>query len=366
VHCLITKGATIATLANQGLDGDAYTSYNNYLAQGRATPAAFPGLNPNLGRGTVIRPSGRSGYDALQIVFRQSTAHPAPGIAHANLQVSYSLSRIVSNLNSSDQFFSTSAFDFDNPNQYIGRNSLDRKHQLSFGGSITPKYGPEIGLIGHFFSAQPSNLVLDAGSLSAGNIFQSDITGDGTTADIAPGTLPGTYMHGIKSKDVASYINTFNGSYAGKATPAGQAVINSGLISLSQLTALQGVIQPIAQLPSTAAVNNPMFRSLDVNFSYPIRFNKVHEGLALVPKIAFYNVGNFSNFSNVTAATLQNTTTAGGVANQPFVNGSSGSAGFINGINDFASYSARRTYRGVGTFSQGAPRQTEFQLTATF
>ena len=87
----------------------------------------------------------------------------------------------------------------------------------------------------------------------------------------------------------------------------------------------------------------------------------MHEGLSITPKIAFYNVGNFSNFTNVTASTLQNTTTANGTYNN-----ASGSAGYINGINDFASYSARRTYRGVGTFSQGAPRQTEFQLTATF
>jgi hypothetical protein len=357
VSCLIGKGANISTIATQGLDGDAYTSYNNYKVQNKSTPAAFPGLNPDLGRGTIIRPTGRSGYDALQVVYRQSTSHPVKGIEHANLQVSYNLSRVVSNLTSSDEFFGTGAYDYDTPNQYIGRNGLDRKHELSFGGTINPKYGPEIGLIGHFFSALPTTLVLDTASLSTGNIFQSDITGDGTTGDVAPGTLPGDYMHRVQPGTLGQYISTFNSSYAGKPTPAGQQVINSGLMSLSQLTALKGVIQPIALMPTNQGVGNPMFRSVDLNFSYPFRFNKLHEGLSLVPKIAFYNVGNLSNFASATG-TLQNTSTAGPV--------NTGGAGYATGPNNFATYSAGRTYRGVGTFSQGAPRQTEFQLQLNF
>jgi hypothetical protein len=214
-----------------------------------------------------------------------------------------------------------------------------------------------MGIIGHFFSAQPSSLTLDAGSLATGNIFQSDVTGDGTTGDLAPGTLQGDYMHRIKNDSLGSYIATFNGSYAGKPTPAGQALINSGLFTLSQLTALKGVIQPIAQLPQTRASNNAMFRSMDVNFSYPIRFYKLHEGMSLEPSIAFYNVGNFSNFTSTTS-TLVNTTTAGGAFNN--------TSGQLTGPDSFAIQASRRTYRGVGTFSQGAPRQTEFQLRLNF
>ena len=359
VQCLIGKGANISTLAAQGLDGDAYTSNSNYKYAGRATPAAFPGVNPDLGLGTMIRPTGRSGYDALQIVYRQSTSRPVPGVEHGNFQVSYNLSRVVSNLVSTtgDQFFTSSAYDYDNPSQYIGRNGLDRKHELSFGGALNLKYGPQVGIIGHFFAAQPSNLTLDS-NLTYGNIFTTDITGDGTTGDLAPGTLPGAYMHRVNSTNLASYISNFNGSYAGKATPAGQAVINSGLISLSQLTALKGVIQPIALLPQTRANNNAMFRSLDVNFSYPIRMYKLHEGMSLEPNIAFYNVGNFSNFATTTS-TLYNTTTAGGAYN-------TSTAGQLTGVDNFAVQGARRTYRGVGTYSQGAPRQTEFKLTLNF
>ncbi len=367
VNCIIAKGigargtpASISNFAQNGLDGSAYNASSNYRYAGHTTPSAFPGINSDLGLGTFIRPTGRSGYDALQVVYRQSTSHPVPGVENGNFQVSYNLSRVVSNLNSGtggDQFFTSGAYDYDNPGAYIGRNTLDRKHELSFGGSMTLKYGPKVGLIGHFFSAQPSNLALNS-SLTYGNIFTTDVTGDGTTGDIAPGTLPGDYMHRVKNNTLGGYITNFNGTYAGTPTPAGQAVINSGLMSLAQLTALQGVIQPIAQLPQANASNNPMFRSLDLNFAYPIRIYKLHEGLSLEPNIAFYNVGNFSNYSG-TDSTLYNTTTAGGATN-------TSAAGQLTGADSFAIQSARRTYRGVGTYSQGAPRQTEFRLTLNF
>ena len=365
VACLAANGASISTLATQGLGSTAdWSSNNSYLYAGKAFPATFAGNNPILGSGSFIRPTGRSGYDALQLVYRQSTAHPVPGIDHSNLQISYNLSRVVSNLNSTggggggDEFFSSAAYDNDNPSTYIGRNTLDRKHELSFGGSVDLKYGPQIGIIGHFFSAQPANLTLDAG-LATGNIFQSDVTGDGTSGDIAPGTLPGAYMHGVSPSNLPAFIRNFNAQYAGKPTPAGQALINSGLFTLAQLTTLKGVIQPIAQVPTTG-VGNAMFRSVDLNFAYPIRLSRLREGVSLVPSVAFYNVGNFSNFSNVSGV-LQNTTTAGGA-----VNTGAGGYGFATGTNSFGIASARRTIRGVGTFSQGAPREAEFQLKLNF
>ncbi len=365
VSCLISRGASIATLAAAGLGSTAdFSASNSYLYAGKAFPATFAGTNPVLGSGSFIVPSGRSGYDALQIVFRQSASHPLPGVERGNFQVSYNLSRIVSNLVSTtgDEFFTSGAYDWDNPDTFIGRSGLDRKHELSFGGAFTFKYGPQLGVIGHFFSAQPLNLSLDTGSLAQGNIFQSDLTGDGTIGDIAPGTLPGDYGHRVKGSTLGGYVSNFNAQYAGKPTPAGQALINSGLFTLSQLTALKGVIQPVAQLPTTQGVNNPDFRSLDANLSYPLRLYRFHEGMSLEPAIAVYNVLNLSNFSNLnTTSTLQNTTTAGGLYNT----GSAGQ-GNITGPNNFAVLSARRTYRGVGTFSQGAPREVEFQLKLNF
>ncbi|MGI4755965.1 MAG: carboxypeptidase regulatory-like domain-containing protein [Janthinobacterium lividum] len=327
------------------------------------TGAAFPGINPLIGNATFIMPVGKSGYDALQMVFRQVASHPLPGIVSSNLQISYALSRIVStnmggSTGSSDAYFSGLSWDNDNPGGVIGRASLDHKHEVNFGGSMHVKYGLQLGIIGHFYSAPPTSLTLDTGSvIQNGNIFQSDINGDGTTGDLLPGTLPGDYMHRVKNNTLQNAISGFNQSFAGKVTPAGQALLNAGLMTQAQLNALGGVIQPIANLGSTRAINNPTFRSMDVNASYPIPLTRFHEGVSLEPTIAFYNVGNFGNYTSL-PGTLLNTTNAGGTFNT--------TESTIAGPNNFAVQNGQRQVRGSGTFSQGAPRVAEFQLKLNF
>src|SRR6185437_7865416 len=191
IDCAISKGATIATFAGNGLDsGRVYLGGSPASGAGltASTGAAFPGANPALGSGDFIQPIGRSGYDAFQLVYRQASAHPAPGIQQANFQVSYNLSRIVSTsaaAGSSDQFFSTLSWDYDNPSAYMGPASLDHTNELSFGGSFLFKYGPQMAVLAHFNSAAPASLVLDStnkAGTSAGSIFTSDVTGDGTVA----------------------------------------------------------------------------------------------------------------------------------------------------------------------------------------
>lgn len=366
IDCAIGQGAGIQDFAAAGLDSGVTYNGGNPAAfvKGRtvATGAAFPGANPLLGTGTFILPIGRAGYDALQVVYREVKSHPLPFVENSNIQVSYSMSRIVAtntdgSQGSSDAFFSSLSFDNDNPSAYMGRASLDHKHELNFGGSFTMKYGPQIGIIGHFYSAPPTSLLLDAGVLSQGNIFQSDITGDGTVGDLAPGTLPGDYMHRITPNNLGSYITKFNNTYAGRLTPAGQALVSAGLMTPAQLTALQGTVQPLAQLPQPRAIANPTFRQLDVNLSYPFRLNRIREGLSLEPAIAFYNVANFANYGTV-PGTLLNTTDAGDVTNAV--------DGTLSGPNTYGNLNSLRTVRGSGTFSQGSPRSTEFQLKLNF
>ncbi len=360
-----TNGAvTLADFAGNGLDsGQAYLGSAAAANQGYtvATGAAFAGANPKLGAGDFILPIGRSGYDALQVVFREQTSHPIRGIERSNLQVSYNLSRIVSsNFGGSDQFFSNASWDNDNPNQYMGRASLDRKHQVSFGGSFLTKYGPEIGIIGHFYSALPQSLTLDNTASATGNIFQSDLTGDGTTGDLAPGTLPGDYMHRVKPGQLGQYINNFNQTYAGQLTPAGQALVAAGLFTQSQLVALNAVVQKLPTLPQTVAPANPMFKQIDTTFSYPIRLGRyVHsmgDSIMLEPRIAFYNVANFANFG------------AGGNPGDAPYGGNLGATGpgNLNGPTDFISRDSQRVVRQSGTFAQGAPRTAEYQLRLTF
>ncbi len=362
------SGATIDDFAGNGLDsGNQFNGGESSAANGRsvANGAAFAGQNPLLGSGAFLLPVGRSGYDAFQVVYRQQTSRPVPGIERSNLQISYNLSRIVSSSNNStsDQFFSSPSWSNDNPTQFIGRSQLDRKHEVNFGGSFFVKYGPEIGVIGHFYSALPQSLTLDSAAGPAdpvANIYRSDLDGDGTFGDLAPGTLPGDYMHRIKPANLGAYINNFNATYPGRLTPAGLALVNSGIMTAAQLVALGATVQPLPNAVTGSALNNPMYESMDLTFSYPIRVGHyVHtlgEGVMLEPKVAFYNVGNFGNFGG---STNPGVAPFGGVLNQS-------GEGNLNGPNNADVYNSVRVTRQSGTFDQGGPRTTEFQLRLSF
>ena len=355
---VVGSGATISDFAKNGLDSaNTYSGGTNYLYAGKPNPGAFTGNNPNLGSGSFIQPIGKSGYDALQVVYKQQKSHPIPGIDSSDLQVSYNYSRITSTAGAgtSDEFFSNGVYDNDNPSQFMGRSGLDRSQQLSFGGSLVTKYGVHIGLVGHFTSAAPSNLTLDT-QLANGGIFQTDVTGDGTVGDIAPGTNVGYYMHQVNGKNLGAYINSFNATQPGKLTPAGQQVVNSGLFTQAQFTSIGGAVQPIATLPQATALNNDTFRTMDANVSYQIRFRHFREGLSLEPSIAFYNLANFSNFGTLTT-TLLNTTSAGAV---------SSSTSSVVGVNNFNTLSSNRLQRGAGTADAGAPRSVEYGLKLNF
>ncbi len=376
VACGVAAGLTIEDYAGNGLDsgvtflsGQAATT--NVDPVDGVTPltpntgAAFPGNNPLVGRGQFIMPVGKSGYDALHMVFRQVANHPLPGIVSSNLQVSYAYSRAINtsaNGNAGDAFFHNLPWDNDNPGTIMGRSGLDHKHEVNFGGSMHVKYGLQVGLIGHFYSAPPTSLTLDSSVLTYGNIYQSDLNGDGTTGDLLPGTGPGDYMHRVKSGNLQSYINTFNAAYAGKLTPAGQALVSNGLFTASQLTALHGTIRPIANLASSNAINNTAVRALDVNLSYPITLSRLREGMSLEPAVAFYNVGNFANFDNAgsVGGVLNNTDEATSVG------GINTATGTRTGPNTYSVQNSNRILRQSGTFAQGAPRTAEFQLKLNF
>lgn len=361
IQCVIGAGGSIDDFAGNGLDSSsAYLGGFPAAAYG-LTPdegAAFPGRNPAVGQGKFIYPGGQSGYDALQIVFKQVKAHPVKGVESANFQASYSLSRIVTDIETSssgqgDQFFNNTGWDNDNPQEFMGRNTLDHKNELSFGGVFNLKYGPQIGLIGHFYSAPAQSLTLDDTAGATAQIFQTDVTGDGTIGDLVPGTEPGAYMREVNGHNLSKLISNYNSTYAGTPTPAGQALINAGLFTAQQLAALGGVQQAIAQVPGPKAPESAAFSDLDASFSYPIR---IREGMSLEPGVTMYNVTNFSNFGFLSSTLLSQAT----------VGGPTGVSGFLNGPDDEGTANGIRTQRGSGTYDQGAPRSTEFSLKFNF
>ena len=360
----IANGATISDFAGNGLDsGSAYLSGYPASAFGLPTDfgAAFAGANPNVGAGSFILPVGKSAYDALQIVFQEQKGHPLPGIVQSNAQVSYNFSRIVTNSSggSNQLFGGYGAYNNDHVNRFIGRNDLDHTNMLSLAVSGTMKYGPQISLVGHFFSAPPSTLTLGevtgfGATGDTGAIFVTDVDGDGTAGDLIPGTLPGAYMHQVKGSGLNKLISNYNSTQAGTLTPAGQALVDAGLFTSTQLTSLGAVKQALAPAP-TNPLQNPATRTLDASFRYPIRYlSKLREGMVLTPSVTVYNVTNMANYGGFTGLADANTDTTSSI--------------YLNSANTTDNLYAGRTLRGSGngTFDQGGPRTMEFSLKLDF
>ena len=352
----INNGATIADFASNGLDSSIQEN-SGYPQPGFF---AFSGINPLVGQGWFQFPSGRNGYDALQVNYRQQAQHPLPGVANSNFEASWSFSRQVNTIygvvGGSDSFFTPAAWDYNQPTRFIGPGDLDRTHIFSFGGSALLKFGMRVGLIGHFYTSPASNLVMDTTTTgSSGQIFQSDYTGDGSIGDPFPGTNPGAMMRQVNNHNISNLINRYNTQEANTLTPAGQTVVHSGLITAQQMQRLGGVMQPVGLVTGQGqTLRNYPFRTLAANFAYPIKLRWLGEGTTLEPGVAMYNFANFGNYS------LNNY--------DPELLNNPGDSDFNypNAPMPYAAKDANRITRGAGTFDSGDARSTEFSLKLTF
>jgi len=369
VNCAIAAGARIADFAANGLDS-GYSLCGGFPCSLLGAPAAaFPGINPNVGANEMASPIGRSVYNGLQASLKQDVANPLPGIRHANLQVSYAFSRYVATARDGD--FSTAATDFANPTHFIGPNALDRTHQISFGGYMDLPWGFQIGAASHFDSPLPASTLLPA-SGTAGGIFQTDVTGDGTgdgassnnrgLGDPLPGTNLGSFGRDFGPKGLNQLISNFNSNMVGQATPAGQMMIQNGLLTLAQLQGLGAVIGgntpsgalaygPLNLAPA-GAIGQTWLRTFDMNLRWAY---KIKERFTVQPGVGFFNLFNFSNFDGP-AVPFNNTLNLGlGSAN------GTTSAALHSGAGNFL-----RLGLGSGVNALGAPRAIEWQLKIAF
>jgi hypothetical protein len=349
------RALTIADFADNGLDsGASYLSGFPASAFGldAATGAAFPGINPGVGIGGFLTSTGRSTYTALQLKLQQRVNNPMRGIGEANFQVSYSLSRFNNSIGA-DQDYGTGNVALDNatPSRYYGPASLDRLHQLSWGGSFSIKHGPQFSFIGHVFSplAITPLVQTDPGGAS-GEIFRSDFTGDGTIGDVLPGANVGTIGRDVNGSGINSLINAYNSNVAGTLTPAGQTLVSNGLFTQAQLVALNGVAQPIALAPNDQ-LSLSWLKTVDMRFEWPI---SISERVKLHPSIGIFNLFNFANY-NPNRAQLMTAVLDG---SSPSINGTS--------KHDPASVDPLRANVGTGVNSFAAPRQMEFGLRLVF
>jgi hypothetical protein len=300
-------------------------------------------------------------YNALQTNLEQRARVPIPGLKSSDFQISYTLSRFIST-GGADQNFTPSAVDNNNPLAFAGPAGLDRTHQLSYGGNFAWIGGVTTGVIGHYYSALPTTLILDNDGNGPGEIFSSDVTGDGTTGDILPGYKSGAFMRSVKPSDLAKVIANWNATGAGKLTPAGQALTsannlnpntNAPFFTQAELVALGATTRPI-NAPLTGNAPNGALRTFDFVLTRHTKLKWLGDNGSIDPNISFFNLFNLSNFGALSSGTLTSTTT--GVE-----------AGTPNGTDtSLASRGSLRAGNGSGVFGQGTPRIIEYGLKINF
>ena len=349
-------GATMSDYAGLGLGSSSDMGGRSCFAA-LGYQCAFGGVNlhaPPLG---FLSSIGRSVYNGLETKLQTNIARPFPLATTLNLQISYALSRFVNSGGgvapggplspaSADQDYITAALDDRVPNRYFGPSTLDRTHEVSFGGHLDLLHKFQMGLISHFYSPLSTTLTVPNTAKGAGEIFRTDFTGDGTTQDPVPGTHVGEFDRGIDAGNINRAINNYNATMAGSPTPAGRVLIENGLMTSSQLTSL-GAVAPALPVAPRNQVNLGWLRVFDATLSWTY---SIKERFFVKPSVGFYNIFNFSNFD------LPSSTMSGLLA---------GTAGTINGT-DPAAHNTNRVGVGSGAFTLGSPRQIEFSLKVIF
>ena len=366
IDCYIaaTPGASIADFARNGLDsGGQYLSGlpAEVLGLTPDTGAAFAGINPLVGRNLMFISAGNSRYSALQVTLRSELNHPFQHVKALDFRLGYAHARFDSNVpggsSLSDPAFLPVAANFTQPNAGWGPGAADRTHQISFSTVFQFFFMGRLAFIGHFDSPLAETLFLPASGGTPGEIFRTDVDGDGAFGgnsqtgnsaygDILPGTNIGAFGRTVTDSNLSSTISTYNTTQADKLTPSGLALISSDLFRGNQLAAL-GALTPTIPSPPANNVGLAWLRNVDVTYSFPF---KIGERISIAPSFSAFNVLNLANFD-----ALNNALT--GVLN--------GAAGSANGTS-IANRAGTRIGPGSGLFTLGAPRQLEFGLKISF
>ncbi len=349
-----------------GLDSNLQTA-----GGGPCSYCAFPGTNPIInntgavGGVDMLFPDGRSVYTGVQVKVATRVDKPVRGVKTGTFQFSYTLSRLVSQVQ--DQDFATLATDNDDPLRFTGPSALDRKHQYSFSGIFDLPFHLKLSMIGHFYSPLPQSLLLPE-LTNGGEIFATDWLGSGLGSAGAPEPLPGTqigqYNHSVNINNLQKAINTYNHTFAASLTPAGDCLVGNhtacpGLISAPMVMTTQdmtalGWVMPTIDSVANHAVATPWLKTMDMRLSWPM---KVKDRVTIEPSASVFNVFNFANAFQ-----------SGNMPSGSLLPGPNGvlAPNVIGGVASGSSYTPFRTSFQSGTFALGAPRQFEFGLQIRF
>jgi hypothetical protein len=354
IECAIAAGAQMTDFSQRGLTSSA--DFDQACGVLFGYPCAFPGVNQKAPPLPFFIPAGRSVYNGLQAKLVEDVHPPLRGLRGLNVEMSYALSRFENDggawgtnpltAATADQENGPQSLDYANPHRYFGPAVLDRTHQFSFGGYAQLPAGMQLSAISHFWSPLSTSLTVSDTNLGPGEIFRTDFTGDGTVQDPLPGTHVGSFERGVTASNINRIISRYNSAYANQPTPAGQVLINNGILTFQQLQQLSAVA-PSVPLAPLGQVNLSWLRALDLKLAWSSTFR---DKLSLQPSAGFYNLFNFANF-DLPGNALNGLLT--------------GAAGQINGTTR-TEHNVNRVGVGTGVYSLGAPRQIEFGLRLTF
>jgi hypothetical protein len=352
--------ANITDFARHGLDSaDAYCG--GYACSLFGKSAAFAGKNPAVGSNVMYFPVGRSSYNAIQMGLRSGMDNPFRHVRHMDLLFSYAWSRYKDNVpmgydgHLAGQDVLSPAQDYLNSGRFFGPSSLDRTHQVTVAPVFELPRGLLLSLIAHLASPLPTTLYLPqaGGGGTPGEIFRSDVTGDGTVGDVAPGSKAGDYGRGVSN--LTTFVRNYDNVFASQITPAGGQLITSNLFTASQLVAL-GAVTPTVTTPPANAVGPTWLKTLDLRLAFPIHLG---DNLLIEPRVSAYNVLNLANYNSPLLPL------SGVLDGSPgrSVNNTTSNCGIVVGI---CTAQANRIGPGSGMYSLAAPRQLEFGLRLSF
>ncbi len=394
VAALGSVAAAQAAYSVAGLDSNSDTT-----GGGPCSYCAFPGVTPqginqtgsgagngSLGTLDMMSTIGRSIYSGAQAKLVQTFSRPMNGIKTAQVLASYTFSKFVSA--SPDQDLAMVAINNDKPLQFSGDNGMDRKHQISFGGTFEFPERIHVSMLGHIFSPLAQTLLLPQ-LTNGGQIYATDWIGSGLGSGAAPEPVPGTQIGQYMRKtqlatnapglnvniiptntnpdNFQNTISSYNTKYAGTLTPAGHCLVADGecpgngaitVMTNADMTAL-GWVMPTIPTANVNAVNVRWLETFDLRASWPVT---IKDRFTIEPSAALFNVFNFGN-AGQPGNMFGNSLYPG--PNPTFQANGTLAPSAIGGITT-ANLAPFRAGLQSGNIAVGAPRQLEFGLRITF
>jgi hypothetical protein len=335
INCAIAAGAVIQDYAFFGLDaGSAVDGF------------AFQGNNPDFRSMQVIAPVGVSRYNALTVSLRGRLGN-WKAFRNMTTTVSYALSRFESSGAEPDVGFLSLSLNNDDPERYLGPSNLDRTHQFSVSLLTNLPWNFTLSTITRVSSPLSQSAVLPLAS-GTGEIFFTDLDGDGTVQDLLPDTRRGSFGREVDVSRLNQLITNFNGQVTSGFTPAAQALLSAGLFTPDQLRSLGATInagRAVATAP-TNQVGLDTFSTTDVRVSRVISLNERVRIEPMIEVFNLFNIGNYDPAGNRLSSVL------------------TGSPGSINGTTPGTR--SNRYGLGSGSFAPGLPRAFQFGVRVDF